>query len=175
MRLQRMAVLCAAALFSFTWGSLHAQRIQCVTPSEPANSADRCTLRVPANSIVTRTIKVQVLGPRSGNSLEFSLLTPTTNGSVTPRALIGTDGTATATWTGRLGDQPTVIVASNREGGRREIEVKPELSVTSRTLEVLNPSRPPHWFVQRQLRDSVRVSVNNPTEPCSGNLVVFIP
>jgi|GEM_PF-6783231 len=175
MRLQRTVLVCAAAFLGVAQGSLHAQQIKCVTPEEPANASDRCTVRVPKGA-TTQTIQVRVEPADSSVVVTFRQDSGT-NGTLIPLApRVDKNGIATTRWSGTVGDQPVVIRAMGSTGGQREIELKlAPAPGTSRTLLPASRGGVPHWFVQRQLTDSTRVFITSPGSDCSSNVVVFTP
>jgi hypothetical protein len=175
MRLQCTVVLCATLLITSFGRPLHAQQILCVAPAEPANPSERCTLSVPPGQS-SQPIEVRLAEPQEGVTINFKIATGT-NGNLS-LASVHTDrnGRATIVWSGQAGDQPMVIRAESPSGVREiEVKLKPTPGVTNRQLVLDPPRRVPHWFVQRQLTDSTRVFVSNPTDDCGSNVVAFIP
>jgi hypothetical protein len=180
MRVSHLLPLIAVSLLVCAVHPLAGQKIECVFPAEPANANDRCTYQAPPGK-ATHPLVVRLADtPNQMNQTISFFLDPATQGSVTNSATTDANGLATLVWTGQPGPKETVIRAVATVAGRtvqREIQVTatPTSTTTARSLRLPDDMSVPHWFIERQLFDSVRVLVENPVGDCGSNAVLFKP
>ncbi len=175
--LLRLLGACVAIVFLSTSVAGQAPVLQCVTPAEPSDPNQPCTLRAPTYpSQQTLTVRLLDPGPVAGGEVSFQLEAP--GGSINQKVKTNPNGEAPFTWTGAAGTATTTITASatrNNRTVRRVIEVKPPLPTTTQRSVLLVSTPILYGYEKRQISNPVAVRVENPGDRCESNVVVFRP